>query len=199
MSIRHTEMLNRIITAKGYTSYLEIGLGSGRSFDAVKAVKKIGIDPVLPATKTGQTYRVTSDEFFQRNQITFDCIFIDGLHHYRQVVRDIEHALDSLSPHGLIMVHDCNPPSKAAQQVPRNGERLWTGDVWRAWVKFRRNPKIHQVCVAEDYGCGMITHGEQEPLVVHADAMLYEELDQDRQRLLNLINWEDYERLHVHS
>ena len=52
-----------------------------------------GVDP-----NQGGTHRMTSDEFFVTNQLTFDVIFIDGW-----------------DPGGTIMMHDCNPTIKISQ------------------------------------------------------------------------------------
>ena len=38
-------------------------------------------------------------------------IFIDGDHSFEQSRRDVEHALAHLAPEGVILVHDCNPPT----------------------------------------------------------------------------------------
>lgn len=84
------------------------------------------------------SYCLTSDEFFELNKSTFDLIFIDRLQHNDQVYRDIINSLNCLNEHGTIVVHDCNPENEASQIVPQQ-EEIWTGDVWRAWVKLRRD------------------------------------------------------------
>ena len=33
--------------------------------------------------------KITSDDFFKQNKKKYDCIFIDGLHTYKQVKNDI--------------------------------------------------------------------------------------------------------------
>ena len=66
----------------------------------------------------------------------YDIIFIDGLHHDYQVIRDIENSLNHLSDNGVIVCHDCLPFSEVMQrQEECYGE--WTGDVWKAIAKFR--------------------------------------------------------------
>jgi len=98
------EILNNIIKKKNYVSYLEIGTFKEELFSKVICEKKIGVDPF-----SGGTHRMTSDDFFQTNKSKFDCIFIDGLHHYEQVIRDINNSLKILNDNGVILIHDCLP------------------------------------------------------------------------------------------
>ena len=37
----------------------------------------------------GGNMKITSDDFFKQNKNKYDCVFIDGLHIYDQVKRDI--------------------------------------------------------------------------------------------------------------
>ena len=61
---------------------------------------------------------MTSDAFFLQNKQLFDLIFIDGLHHSHQVLRDINNALRWLSPSGTIVLHDCNPWIEGRAEYP---------------------------------------------------------------------------------
>lgn len=143
----HTETINHIIQVKGFKSYLEIGVHDPyKNFDQIKCQFKIGVDPNGKASFTG-----TSDEFFKNNRYaevqtdtkcgiemdyfikqTFDCIFIDGLHHYDQVKRDFENAMACLNDGGIILIHDTNPAKEEYACVPRNGLKgRWNGDVFR--------------------------------------------------------------------
>ncbi len=58
---------------------MEIGCFNNDLFNHINCPKKVGIDPY-----SGGTLRKTSDDFFSKNEETFDCIFIDGLHIYQQ-------------------------------------------------------------------------------------------------------------------
>jgi len=49
----------------------------------------------------------------------YDVIFIDGLHYYKQVLKDIKNSLKILNKDGFILVHDCLPRTLAHQAVPR--------------------------------------------------------------------------------
>ena len=104
---------------------------------------------------SGGNYRGTSDEFFKQNKQNFDCIFIDGLHTYKQVKNDILNSIKVLNEDGVILVHDCLPTNFYQQAVPRC-KMLWTGDVWKSIVELRTKDNIN-VCVCRiDMGVGII-------------------------------------------
>ena len=73
-----------MVTKNNYKSYLEIGCNKDDLFSKVSIEKKVGVDP-----NEGGNVRLTSDSFFNINTDTFDIIFIDGLHVYEQVKRDV--------------------------------------------------------------------------------------------------------------
>ena len=86
------KIVQDIINRKKYKSYLEIGCFRDELFKNINCEKKVGVDPY-----SGGTIRMTSDEFFLQNKFNFDCIFIDGLHIYKQVKKDIENSLHILN------------------------------------------------------------------------------------------------------
>lgn len=51
-------------------------------------------------------HRDGSDAFFEQNEDVFDIIFIDGDHRYAQSKRDLDNAMQCLSEHGVIFLHD---------------------------------------------------------------------------------------------
>lgn len=151
-----TQTINELIESKGYSSYLEIGLGTGSNFNAIELDNKYGVDPKMPIPTSGLTYEMYSDEFFFENDLYFDIIFIDGLHHADQVERDIVNAWNCLNKGGMILIHDVKPPSYEATIVPRK-QNQWTGDVFKAWHGFKETyPKIKTGYIEEKYGLGVI-------------------------------------------
>ena len=69
-------------------------------------------------------------------------VFIDGLHTYEQVKKDIINSLDCLKENGVVLVHDCMPDCMSKQAVPRY-RMTWNGDVWRAIVDLRHNGDLN--------------------------------------------------------
>ncbi len=150
--MNRTQLLNELIKAKGYRSYLEIGCSRDTNFRAMKAEVKVGVDP-----ERGGTVRMTSDEFFAQNAQTFDLVFVDGLHLREQVVRDAENAVQCLSPGGCTVLHDCLPTKFEHQVTTQPGPgKAWTGDVWKAVVDLRQQDDLDIAVLDDDWGLGVL-------------------------------------------
>ena len=144
------EIIQNIIDLKDFKSYLEIGTYKNEVFDKIKCKKKIGVDPV-----SGGNIRMTSDNFFKVNQDKFDIIFIDGLHTYKQVKKDILNSINCLRDGGVILLHDCLPLNYYSNAVPRC-TYVWSGDVWKAFVEMRTKDDLDCYCCYADQGIGVI-------------------------------------------
>ena len=143
------ELIKYMIENKNYKKYLEIGCHNDEVFNKI-SIEKIGVDPV-----SGGNFRGTSDEFFKKNKSNFDCIFIDGLHEYKQVKRDILNSIKFLENDGIIILHDCLPPSIDRQRVPRT-RYTWNGDVWKAIVEVRTWSHVDTYTILSYQGLGII-------------------------------------------
>jgi hypothetical protein len=144
------KLINQVIQKYNYQSYLEIGCAYDDCFKRVNCSHKVGVDPSI-----GGTIRKTSDDFFASNKDKFDFIFIDGLHEYHQVKKDILNSLNCLQENGIIMLHDCLPNRIEEQAVPReNG--VWNGDVWKAIVELRTYDNLDTAVCLMDCGVGAI-------------------------------------------
>lgn len=91
----------------------------------------------------------TTDNFFIKNKIKFDGIFIDASHEYHQVLRDTNNAIKCLNPGGIIVWHDvynldkkcskslCEPNNdgvvKALKKIKQNVYKID-----RSWVAFMK-------------------------------------------------------------
>ena len=154
------DIINRIIEKKKFESYLEIGCQSDVNFSKIIIKNKIGVDP-----QSGGTHRMTSDDFFKQNKSTFDLIFIDGLHVYEQVLKDIENSLKVLNDNGVILIHDCLPAKIWHQTIPQT-HSSWNGDVWKSIVKSRTRIDIDTYTIEADQGLGLILKRENKDLLV---------------------------------
>ena len=144
------DLIQFLINKYDYSTYLEIGCDKDQSFSKIKISHKVGVDPI-----SGGTIRKTSDEFFKSNKQKFDIIFIDGLHHYEQVIVDINNALSVLNDNGHILVHDCLPRTIAHQAIPRY-RGSWNGDVWKSIVELRTKKYLDVFTCEIDFGVGII-------------------------------------------
>jgi len=176
--IDRTKEIQRIIKENGYTSYLEIGLGNGLNFKSIECETKIGVDPSVTGKDIGT---LDSDTFFEHCQDTFDCIFIDGLHHADQVERDIVNSWNCLNKGGQIIIHDVKPLDDKCQRVPRE-QNTWTGDVWRAWLGFRdAYPKVKVDYIDERTGLAIIHKSRHKIELGFVDyETTYEEYNRDK-------------------
>jgi hypothetical protein len=144
------DLINFLHKNNNFQSYLEIGCDEDLLFSKISIQNKIGVDPLF-----GGNTRKTSDQFFSTNQLNFDCVFIDGLHIYKQVKKDILNSLKCLNEGGYILVHDCLPHSLSSQAVPRY-KITWNGDVWKAIVDLRQHDDIEIFTCLVDYGISII-------------------------------------------
>lgn len=149
-NIKRWDLIQNIIDKKKYDNYLEIGCDKDQSFSKIKVKNKIGVDPV-----SGGNIRSTSDQFFSSNRNKFDIIFIDGLHHYEQVIKDVNNSLQILNDNGFILLHDCLPRSIAHQAIPRY-RGSWNGDVWKALVELRTRSDLDTYTCQIDFGVGIV-------------------------------------------
>lgn len=136
-------------------NYLEIGVSEGGTLLSEKLLaikKKFGVDPnlkistsLLAERNDINTYNMTSDIFFASHSRTIpsiDICFIDGLHTFEQVVKDLLGALTCMTPEGIIIIDDIKPLTiaqaegdlyKAISLKSITGEESgwWMGDVYK--------------------------------------------------------------------
>ena len=153
------DLIAYLIKKYNYTNYLEIGCDRDQLFSKVKIQNKIGVDPF-----SGGTVRKTSDKFFLENNEKFDIVFIDGLHIYSQVKKDILNSVQCLKPNGIVLVHDCMPDSIGKQAVPRY-KMQWNGDVWKAIVDLRQHDNLEIFTCEIDQGIGIISNKKNSSIL----------------------------------
>jgi len=148
LSHNRISLVNLLLAASPDGDYLEIGCAGNDLFQSVLAARKIGVDPVR-----GGTHRQTSDDFFATwDGGKFDVIFIDGLHLYDQVRRDLVNALAWLKPGGWIAMHDMLPRDWLEEHVPQIRSAGWTGDGWKCAFEIAATPGLDFRLLAIDHG-----------------------------------------------
>ena len=189
--MNRTNIINYLGKEIEASTYLEIGVNDGQNFHLINCSSKFAVDP---APKAVATHRLSSDAFFSSNDSTFDLIFVDGLHHHHQVYRDLVNSLNCLTPRGVIVCHDLNPPTKIVQEVPRRSAKGdgWTGDCWKAWVRLRaERPDLTMFTVDADWGCGILFFGSQQLIPLTSEDLTWKKFSRCRKRWLNLISPDD--------
>jgi len=187
-----SEIVNYLIKKNNYKSYLEIGCNKNDLFSNVIIKNKVGVDP-----NEGGTIKLTSDNFFKVNKDTFDIIFIDGLHVYEQVKRDILNSVKILNKNGIILIHDCLPNKIWEQNIPRmNG--AWSGDVWKSIIDLRRNKNLDIYTLIADRGIGVVLNRKNKNLLVldtNIKKLKFSDYYLNHNRFMNLISFSDFKEL----
>lgn len=179
------QLLQYLVSDRGYKTYLEIGCDKNQVFDHISVPCKEGVDP-----RRGGTQRMTSDEFFAKDNRHWDLIFIDGLHTYSQVKTDFVNALYRLNPHGTIVIHDMLPTCES-QAGPAPIEKYWLGDVWRLGFDLMCRADVEFKLLTMDFGCGVVTHGHQTAVQISTDTSAWQ-FYQDHYKELPLTTFEEF-------
>jgi glycosyltransferase involved in cell wall biosynthesis len=125
-------------------TYLEIGVETGYTYNNVHFLNenKTGVDPD-PKCDNSTIVKCLSDDFFETNNEDkrFDVIFIDGMHHAENVLRDFSNSIRVLNENGSIFIDDIIPLNHNEQlKIPQRHyyendilkyREEWTGDVWK--------------------------------------------------------------------
>lgn len=179
------ELLNYLIRSRSYNSYLEIGCAGNRTFRRIRAHHKVGVDP-----NRGGTLRISSDRFFDINQENFDLVFVDGLHHAEQVLRDVGNALRQLNDGGCIVLHDCLPTTEGQQNRTKPSTGSWTGEVWKAVVQLRTRPDCDLAVLDSDWGLGVLfKRANSEPLTMtNCECLSWLDDETSKRELLRVVD-----------
>ena len=181
-------IIQNIINDKKYKDYLEIGCDRDENFSKIKIENKTGVDPLQ-----GGTLRMTSDNFFIKNNKNFDLIFLDGLHTYEQTIKDIDNSLKILNKDGVIIIHDCLPKKIWNQIVPRIYGH-WNGDVWKAIVHSRTYSSADTYTCIADHGLGIIfkrKNRNQLDLKKNFKDLKFSDYYENHSEFMNLISHEE--------
>lgn len=162
---KRTEVINKCAFRINARNYLEIGVRNpDDNFNHIQVVRKTSVDPGLEREINPVTHALTSDEFFklwkEQKMDAFDLIFIDGLHLAEQVSRDIRNAITMSTEHGIIVLHDCNPPNshfaRENYEAINPAKGSWNGTTYKAAWEYAFIGKYEMKIVDCDMGVGII-------------------------------------------
>ena len=186
------DLIEYLINKYEYSDYLEIGCDQDQLFSKVRIKNKTGVDPI-----NGGNIRKTSDEFFRENKKKFDIIFIDGLHIYNQVKKDILNSISCLKEEGIVLVHDCMPDSLSKQAVPRY-RMSWNGDVWKAIVDLRQNEYLEIYTCKIDQGIGVIKKKRNSSILKlekNIKDLKFKDYYENYEKYLRVVDLDEFQRL----
>ncbi len=180
--LRH-EFIQRFVDMIPNARYLEVGVSTGETFTRIKARKKTGVDPVYAfdfkanaeADSTAHYEVLTSDAFFQkaieRGVKKFDVVFLDGLHTFEQILKDLLNAVHLVEESGIIVIDDVIPSDYTASvsDVPTmfalrraagNADASWMGDVYKiVWFVATYMPFFNYATIKENHGQMVLWRG----------------------------------------
>jgi hypothetical protein len=148
--IGYLKLIEQLHATLQPSSYLEIGTARGVSL-ALAQCDAIAVDPKFQfaANPAGSRQRTLlaqqpSDAFFRSGMLPamfpdgVDLAFLDGLHLFEFLLRDLINVCGHLRRNSVVLLHDCLPlteamaarrPAGAKTEDPR--DNWWTGDVWK--------------------------------------------------------------------
>jgi SAM-dependent methyltransferase len=197
---RH-DIINYLIEQNGYQTYLEIGIcNPDLNFHKIEAPIKVGVDPAVP-NSTGPNWeivRISSDAFFEENRGNFDIIFVDGLHLGDQALRDIENGFRILNAGGVIVVHDCNPPTEWHTRPIEEYEidnSPWNGTVYQGFLAATQHPNVDFCTVNADWGCGILKKiDETQDILFENFKVSWSTFNKHRNEMLKLTSPEEFRK-----
>jgi hypothetical protein len=198
LGVPYLNLLNALHEHLTPRTYLEVGTETGASL-ALAGCDTIAVDPKfrLNGNATGDRkrtffFQMPSDVFFATENVPrllgrpLDMVFLDGMHRFEFLLRDLIGAESACHSRSLILLHDCvplNPRMALRKWLPggpaeKETAGFWTGDVWKLLPilrKYRPELRIH-VLDCPPTGLVAITHVDSTSRIL-ADAY-YEIIDQ---------------------
>jgi hypothetical protein len=140
----YRRFFRRLHAERLFDWYLEVGCREGKVLRQVRG-KAIGVDPyfrfaddVMGVKPALHLFQTTSDAFFSggflgRSGIALSVTFLDGMHLFEYLLRDVIGAEAASRPDGVILLHDCCPFTHAmcTRDLGALPKGAWTGDVWK--------------------------------------------------------------------
>jgi hypothetical protein len=196
--MKRAALINKILSFYGKPNYLEIGVDAGDTFREVNANIKHGVDPEFKFNVNDSAYQsqgielfsITSDQFFKIDSgIHYNTAFIDGLHEFGQVLKDLLNTLPRMKKKGVIIIDDVLPCHYQAS-LPTLGQMLayraatgsddmsWMGDVYKL-VYFIREylPSYSYATSIESHGQTILWQGERSETDSNAQSLSLSDIE----------------------
>ena len=196
--------INRALSLFGQdTTYIEIGVRDGVCIHQINAKRKAAVDPApvdpdFIESDGTVLFQTTSDQYFESDAAAWldgrkvDVAFVDGLHEFKQALRDVLHLEPLMAEKGIIFIHDCNPLTCRHEQ---DMNFTWNGDVWKVphYLSLHR-PDLKYFTLDCDWGLGVLTNFSNASSVPDAQGidqvkkLDYSVLEENRRAILKLHN-----------
>jgi len=175
--LHYPRFLKRLHQQYHFDWYLEIGCRDGRSA-AHSRGKSIMVDPyfvternVIGAKPALFCFQQTSDAFFASDMLSkldvqISLAFLDGMHLFEFLLRDILNTEANATSDSVIMLHDCYPQNE--EMTTRDHESLnksaaWAGDVWKVLPILRAYRPEMEITVLDCTPTGIVVLSNLEP------------------------------------
>ena len=183
-----SDIINYLIKKYNLNMYLEIGIGDGSNFNLIECDDKSSVDPFFDSLN-GQnelnppTYRMTSNEYFEKHNKKYDLIFVDGLHTSEQTLLDIQNSLKCINENGFVLAHDTLPLNEYDTRLEYNGT------CWKAIAFLRCNSdNLIIQTINTDHGVSIIKFGKSEKYNFKYDDIDFNYYHNNKKQLLNIID-----------
>ncbi len=174
--MRYVRFLRKLHEQHLFDWYMEIGCRTGRSFQNVRS-KTIAVDPffridrnVIGPKPELHILQKTSDEFFASGflaalDIELSFTFLDGMHLFEFLLRDLIGTERNSHPGGIIALHDCCPydhqmTTRILDDTPRTA---WTGDVWKLIPILQKHRPDLRIQVLDCAPTGLVLLSQLDP------------------------------------
>ncbi len=205
--------IHRLAERLGAVNYLEIGVFAGGTFLNVDLPFKAAVDPAFNfdtakhESESVHFFPVTSDAFFEQlskprqmpkitshepgKPVTFDIIFLDGLHTFEQTARDFINSLkyahektvwilDDTIPCDPYSAIPCEESAMAIRKAAGVGDCVWHGDVFKVVMWLHDLHPEFAYCTIMDKGnpqtvVWRAAPQKRAPIFANAEAIQYME------------------------
>lgn len=174
--LNYRDYLTAVHRAAAFDWYLEVGCRNGKTF-APSRSRTIAVDPffkvkanVIGTKPALHVFQQTSDAFFASGflramQARLSLSFLDGMHLFEYLLRDILNTEASSRADGVIALHDCLPFSHTmtTRDLAALPSGAWTGDVWKLIPILRQHRPDLRIDVLDCRPTGLVLLSGLDP------------------------------------